>query len=289
MKEKMMKKIVGFIMLYLCLFSIQPVAAATARDIASQWAPVICQVDNSDGLTAQQNIFTLVNYDRDWRLNNNWYNLLFYQLERAMYYSVVESDSHYFIGYYQYYPRHIGGGDHEHDMTGVLVAVNKTSDGSGKLDMVVTYNNNKWKKWDGSQVRLEGGHPVLNISAVTHEITAAGKSNRVLPAAGIYEISSSGNLKGQGNNKALQEGAHASYRLISLTQLWEHRQDIGQGRVFTRWGYFDSYNAVKVKAPWVWEYRQFNWLTKPGELIQYFKRKHVKSCNYLDNPYQLSM
>lgn len=271
-----MKKIVGFIMLYICLFSIQSVAEATARDIASQWAPVICQVDNSDGLKAQQNIFTFVNYDYDWRLNNNWYNLLFYQLERAMYYSVVESDSHYFIGYYQYYPRHIDGGDHEHDLTGVLIAVSKTSDGSGQFDMLVTYNNNKWQKWKGSQVRLEGGHPVLNISAATHEITTVGKSNRALPAASLYEISSSG-------------GSHASYHLIPLTQLWDHRQDIGQGRVFARWGYFDSYNAVKVKAPWVWEYRQINWLTNPDELIQHFKRRPVKSCNYLSNPYQLSI
>lgn len=285
----MKKSVFIIVLLFAFLFFVRPIFAAPALNVAAQWSPIICQVDNSDGLTAQQNIFTLVNYDRDWRLNNNWYNLLFYQLERAMYYSVVESDTHYFIGYYQYYPRHIGGGDHEHDMTGVLVAVSKTADGSSQLDMLVTYNNNKWQKWNGSQVRLEGGHPVLNISAKTHEIAAAGKSNGALPTASLYEISSSGYLKVQGNNKALQGGSHASYRLIPLTQLWDHRQDIGQGRVFAHWGYFDSYNAIKVKAPWVWEYRQINWLTNPDELIQHFKRRPVKYCNYLSNPYQLSM
>ncbi|HWR09547.1 hypothetical protein [Sporomusa sp.] len=280
-----------YIIILLVLFWLggQPVPAAPAPDIVTQWSPVICQLDKSDGLSAPQNIFTLVNYDRDWRLNNNWYNLLFYPLERAMYYSVVESDSHYYISYYQYYPRHIGGGDHEHDLTGVLLAVSKTPDKSGRLDMLVTYSNNKWQRWDGSRVRLVGRHPVLNIRAASHEIAAAGRSNRALTSSAMYQIAASGNPTGLDNTKALQKGANAGYRLISLDQLWDRRQDIGQSRVFARWGSFDSYNAVKVTAPWVWEYRQLNWLTRPGELIQYFQGRTVRECNYLSNPYQPGM
>lgn len=280
----MKKSLAVILFLYYCVWFPLPVSAVPAADIASRWSPVICQADTGNGLTAQQNIFTLVNYDRDWRLNNNWYNLLFYPLERVMYYSVVESDSHYFIGYYQYYPRHTGRAEHEHDLTGVLLAVAKTPDQTGRLDMLLTYSNKKWRPWPGAKVRLEGRHPVLNIRPGSHEITAAGRSRRGGPAAGIYEIPASDKPAGP-ISKVLPDGAHGGYRLVPLTQLWERRQDIGQGRVFARWGAFDSYTEVKVTVPWVWEYRQLNWLTKPGELIQYFQDRRVRASNYLSNPY----
>ncbi|WP_371378676.1 hypothetical protein [Sporomusa aerivorans] len=266
----MKRSISCLVLLYICLLYPLPAAAAQPVDMAARWAPVICQTDGSDGLAAPQNIFTLINYDRDWRLNNNWYNLLFYPLDQAMYYSVVESDTHYFIGYYQYYPRHAGGG-HEHDLTGVLAAVSKTPDGAGRLDMLVTYSNHQWQKWSGSRVRLEGRHPVVKIRTASHEITALGKSRRALPATALY---------------AAAGGGPAGYRLVPLTQLWEQRQDIGSGRVFARWGYFDSFNAIKVTAPWLWEYHRLNWLATPGELIQYFRGRPVKACQYLSNPYQ---
>ncbi|HEY3425448.1 MAG TPA: hypothetical protein VGL27_11670 [Negativicutes bacterium] len=282
----MKERVCRLLFLMIVIFFTQPGFAAPALNVAIQWSPVFYQMDKSDGLTAQQNIFTLVNFDRDWRLNNNWYNLLFYPLDRMMYYSVVESDTHYFIGYYQYYPRHIGGGDHEHDMTGALLAVSKTPDGLGRLDMLVTYSNNRWEKWNGAQVQLEAGHPSLTISAATHAIAASGKSSRVLRTDGIREISSTANLLAKGNNMVLSGGAYTGYRLIPLTQLWDHRQEIGQGRVFARWGYFDSYNAITVTAPWVWDYCQINWLAKPGEFIQCFKGIPVKACAYLSNPYQ---
>lgn len=267
-----MKKNIGcLVLLYICLLCPFPVGAAPAGDMAARWAPVICQTGHSSSLNAPQNIFTLINYDRDWQLNNNWYNLLFYPLDRAMYYSVVESDTHYFIGYYQYYPRHTDD-RHEHDLTGVLAAVSKTPDGAGWLDMLITYSNHQWRKWHGSRVRLEDGHPVLNIHAASHKITAAGKSRRALPVTALY---------------ASPAGAHAGYRLVPLTQLWEHRQDIGPGRVFARWGYFDSIDVVRVTAPWIWEYRRLNWLAAPGELLQYFRgSRPVQACRYLNNPYQ---
>ncbi len=276
-----MRKSAGLLLLtFILLFTALPAAAAAPAELASQWSPVIRGDATGDGLTAQQNIFTLVNYDCDWRLNNNWYNLLFFPLERAMYYSVVESDTHYFIGYYQYYPRHTGGSGREHDLTGVLLAIDKTAAGSDQLAMLLTYSNNKWRHWPGSRVRLEGGHPVLNIRAGSHAITAAGGSSRVWPAS-FYELPAAG----QAFNKTLPGRAHGSYRLVPLAALWERRQDIGQGRVFASWGVFDSYNEVQVTVPWVWEYRRLNWLKQPGELVQYFRGQPVQACNYLSNPY----
>ena len=280
----MKKSLVFILFVYNFLLCPLPVSAVPAADIASRWSPVICQIDTGSGLTAQQNMFTLVNYDRDWRLNNNWYNLLFYSLEQVVYYSVVESDTHYFIGYYQYYPRHVGRAQYEHDMTGMLLAVAKTPDQTGQLDMLLTYSNKQWRQWPGSKVHMEGRHPVLNIRAGSHEITTAGGSSRVLPVARIYESPVSDELGGP-IAKVPPGGAHAGYRLVPLAALWERRQDIGQGRVFASWGVFDTYNEAQVTVPWVWEYRRLNWLKQPGELVRYFQGQPVQACNYLSNPY----
>ncbi|WP_371366989.1 hypothetical protein [Sporomusa rhizae] len=258
----MKKSICLITFLLIGLLCVQPISAADDLLVAEQWAPVIRKMDNKDSLTAQTNMFTAVDYDHDWRLNNNWYNLMFYPPKPAVYYSVVESDTHYFLGYYQYYPRHMGRSQHEHDLTGVLLAVGKTPDGAGRLEMLLTYSNHNWQKQNGAKVRLEGGRPVLKISAGTHEIAVVGKRKRFLPGE-----------------------AHIGYSLIPLTQLWEQRREIGQGRVFAGWGYFDSYNAVKVTAPWLWDYHHINWLTNPGELFQYLSGTPIRECNYLINPY----
>lgn len=271
-----MKRSICLVLVYLCLLGIRPAAAAQADDLAGRWAPVICQGDQRNDLSALENTFAVVNYDRDWRLNNNWYNLLFYPPNQAMYYSVVESDSHYFFGYYQYYPRHAGDTTHEHDLTGVLAAVRKTADGTGALDLLLTYSHGNWQAWKGSQVRLEGSRPVLNIRAASHAISAAAPGRRALPADALYPVPANGQ----------PGGARGGYQLVPLTQLWEQRQEIGQNRVFARWGYFDSIQAGKVTAPWVWEYHRLHWLAQPGELLQYFQGRPVKACNYLRNPYQ---
>lgn len=273
----MKKSIGGLLLLAICLFfGSRPADAARADDIAARWAPVICQRGQGDGLRMAENTFTLVNYDRDWRLNNNWYNLLFYPPRPAMYYSVVESDSHYFLGYYQYYPRHTGSAGHEHDLTGVLAAVRKTPEGAGQLDFLLTYTAGNWHSWQGSRVRQEGNHPVLNIYAASHELTAAGRSRRALPATALYPLPAT----------TPAGDARGGYQLVPFAELWEQRQDIGQNHAFARWGYFDSMSAIRITAPWVWEYRRLNWLTQPGELVQYFQGRRVKACTYLMNPYQ---
>ncbi|WP_169716680.1 hypothetical protein [Sporomusa acidovorans] len=282
----MMKKNFCLTMLLLVsLFSARPIFAVAAPNLVAQWAPVIYQTDSSDNLTAQQNVFTSVNYDLDWRSSNNGYNLRFYPMNWTMYYSVVESDTHYFIAYYQYYPRYLHDGENKQDMTGVLVAVSKTSDGSGRLDMLLTYSNKDWRKWEGSKVQLEGGHPALTISAATHAITAGKKRYQLSRTDGVYLKPSPANLM-QADDQELQGGFRAGYRLIPLTQLWEHCQDIGPGRVFARWGYLDSNNSSVTTAPWVWGYHQINWLSQPGELVQRFQRLPFKPVNYLNNIYR---
>ena len=232
------------------------VTEAATPDVVLRWAPVMKQQqNNSDAIS---DVCTLVNYDQDWRSNNNWYNVRFFSLTMAMYYSVVESETHYYLGYYQYYPRFLGGSAYENDMTGILAVVRKGSNGPEFLEVLLTYSNGKWRKWDGNS------HPTVSISPGTHEIT----------------------LLTANSNKSRSGKADCSYQLVSLDELWSRRQDIGKNHTFGRWGYFDSNFSPGTPVPWVWDYQRFNWLSQPGELTQSMQGVSVTPVKYLNNPYQ---
>jgi hypothetical protein len=80
---------------------------------------------------------------------------------------------------------------------------------------------------------------------------------------------------------------YSGYRLVALDELWERRYDIGKGRVFSRWGYFDSeYPGAAKAAPWLWECRRVKWLAEPAELLQSFRRAPARLARYLHNPYR---
>jgi hypothetical protein len=246
--------------------------AGSDADMVLWWAPIIYQQDDGQNPMARENTFTAVNYDRDWRANNNWENLPYYPPGAAVYYSLVESDTHYFIGYYLYYPRHTGGTKHEHDMGGVLAVVQKGADKFGQLELLLIYNNNEWLKLSGSHVRRENGHPILVVSTGTHEIS----NEREPGPGGAYPMPLT-----SGQSTA---PAHGGYRLVDLQELWQHRNDIGQNRTFNRWGYFDS-DYLNVAAPWVWEYHRINWLAKPAEMLQRIHDTANQTVKYLNNPY----
>ncbi len=263
------------IVVFLLGVLVTPVQAGTASDadMALWWAPVIYQQDDGRNPIARENTFTTVNYDHDWRADNNWENLPYYPPVPAVYYSLVESDTHYFIGYYLYYPRHTGATKHENDMSGVMVVVQKSNDKYGQLEMLLVYGNNNCAKISYSHVWRENSyHPILVVSAGTHEIT----NERAPGPGGAYPL-----FPTSGQTAA----AHGGYRLVDLQELWQHRNDIGQNRTFNRWGYFDSGEYINVAAPWVWEYRKTNWLAKPAEMLQRIYGGANQPVKYLNNPY----
>lgn len=268
--------------LFLLVLLVTPVQANALSDAAVilQWAPVIHQQDHDQNPLSRENIFTVVNFDRDWRMNNNWENLPYYPPNAAVYYSLVESDTHYFIGYYLYYPRHIGKAQHEHDMAGVLAVVQK---GSGQLELLLTYNHNECLKWNGSHVRLEAGHPSLVVSAGTHEISPVKTYEAAPGPGGICPLSPEKQVPGTGSQTGT--ASSAVYQLVDLKELWQRCNDIGQSRTFSRWGYFDSYYYFDATAPWMWEYNRINWLAKPAELVSRGHGNHRQPITYLKNPY----
>ena len=255
------------ILLLICVSLLAIPERADAMDpatLAAQWKPLIYQQNRLEKQDIKLNVSVPVDYDHDWRTNNNWYNFLFFPLQEAMYYSVVESETHYYIGYYQYYPRYTAGREQEHDFTGILLSVLKNAAEANPLEAVISYSNHHWEYRKGNSLCLKNNHPLVKIASSSHEIDFIGKSNR-----------------------NFQEKTHNDYALVPLLDLWDRRQDIGPGRLFSQWGYFDSLNVRTVAAPWLWNYRTYNWLSKPEELFKHIQGNSIFKVPYIANPYQL--
>ncbi|ALP36920.1 hypothetical protein ASL14_12830 [Paenibacillus sp. IHB B 3084] len=106
-------------------------------NIAGYWSPVLYQ-DVGNG--PHTDIPTAVDFDGDWNGTNNWENIDNYAsgknpLYPWLYWSLAETETHYFIGYDVFYARNDpegvagpigdGLGDHENDMEGMLLVVRK--------------------------------------------------------------------------------------------------------------------------------------------------------------------
>lgn len=100
--------------------------------IVQYWSPVLYQ---DVGSKPEGDIPVKVNFDGDWNAANSWENIGLYgpgssrALTPNVYWSFVESETHYFIGYYLFYATHDPSGslgDHENDMEGMMFAIRKS-------------------------------------------------------------------------------------------------------------------------------------------------------------------
>lgn len=102
------------------------------RAVAERWAPHIYQgIGDTSGGNVNVDLPTTVDFDGNQKARDNksGARLNTTRNTAAVYYSVVESKTHYFITYSMYYPlRLVGQDDFEHDFTGAVMVVDKASD-----------------------------------------------------------------------------------------------------------------------------------------------------------------
>ena len=79
------------------------------REIAAAFAPIFYQ---SLGTHPRYDYITNFDFDRDWRGDNNWANAADtrFPLRAYVYYSVAETETHFFIAYAVFHPRDYKGG-----------------------------------------------------------------------------------------------------------------------------------------------------------------------------------
>ena len=127
------------------------VAAATVstKDLAAYWAPDFYQ-DVNDTYGYASDYMTNFDYDGDWKGNNNWENMNNFPLRAYAYYSVVETTTHWFIGYYDYHARDDGPiwlDAHENDMEGLLLVIRKDGSTYGSFQLMETLSHNQYYQY----------------------------------------------------------------------------------------------------------------------------------------------
>lgn len=120
--------------------------------LALRWAPIHHQDVNrtgQDALGGRSDFVTAIDYDGDWDTRNNWRNLPGAPAKAVAYYSVVSTDTHWYVVYAFYHPRDWCGyvlcrlaAHHENDLEGLLAIVRRPErfapDDFGALQGVVT-------------------------------------------------------------------------------------------------------------------------------------------------------
>lgn len=283
-------------------------------DLVVRYAPVIYQCAKSD-----QDYITKADFDGDWISNNNWGNQPDYPLKAYLYYSLVESKTHFFIFYSLFHPRDYEPvcswiSCHENDLESIQVVIEKDKTKFGKLIILETlahgniflYSNGKEIKGGYLKVKgditLEESHPVIFVEVYGHGIygksTDSYRANPSLWKTVVYRYRGKAEVPESINDK------DASYELTSIyDSLWMHRKEVGEGRAFDKIfnykgerlpAYFDGndYGIDRANTPWGYNQAtgdgvvQGDWFFDPAKAIIFHAGKIPNfSQEYIYSPY----
>jgi hypothetical protein len=124
------------------------------RSLAYRWAPIIVQ-DTASKWNAD--FIGRMDYDGDWRSNNNWDNLPEAGIAPYVYYDVVETATHWFLHYHTFHPRDWdniffgtcapGSDCHENDTENLMVMVQKDGSTYGRFRLLETRAHNDFYQY----------------------------------------------------------------------------------------------------------------------------------------------
>ena len=238
-----------------------------ARDLAVRFSPVWHQQMTSSDAEHRYDLPTVFDFDGDWTGNNNWAHAADpqYSLWAFTYYSVSESEDHYFVHYACYYPRHWSaaqakqqsvldaiqqtyreivnqgsqadtGPDHENDLAGVLVIVDKWGQSGPEVVAAEIATRDQFLRavTEGSDLqvpggvpqqtlRLENGHPAFYIGSQKHDIRtdAGGQSQAGAPMLTLRY--------GPSTELAQIQNGQATYELVPIKKtFYQHAQQSRQ-------------------------------------------------------------
>ncbi|MGH3736924.1 MAG: hypothetical protein ACRDT6_15135 [Micromonosporaceae bacterium] len=289
-----------------------PASAVTTAELAYRWAPVHYQDTDSSDYDADY--LTRIDFDGDWNTLDNWeaQDDSVSRLTAWVYYSVVSTSTHWFIGYGFYHPRdwcegRVAGLAHENDMEGVLLTVRRDGSAYGTFEAMVTvshidfysytpgsssYTNGR-EDIDG-RVRMQsyGGYlrPTTYQEAKGHGCRAYPGYNPGGDGVVYYPSSSTAEVPSSGTDQFVR------YRLTNVfatSGLWAHRY---HSATFASWGTFRGDNGTNnaAHAPWGWDDHNDGsdlprglLATDPAKLVStYFGNEGSFSRTYTYNPYR---
>ncbi len=255
--------------------------AALDKQIAAQFAPVIYQ-----GLADQPRYDYITNFDfdGDWKGDNNWVNAgnKSHSLRAFVYYSVIETATHYFVHYAFFHPRDYKGGlgkstlvdvlikegirragkdptgladdvalSHENDLEGCLIVAEKRGDDLRKavVQYVETMSHNRYLKYRPREVPGTVGEWV-QMKEQQPLLFAEPKGHGVSSYLGTREQlkkSVNGTLVysygGRAEDPEKRRGDAIGYDLIAMQETLWQRAQTGESETYAE---VIDYQTVKV-------------------------------------------
>ncbi len=257
--------------------------------LAEHWAPVIYQ-DVNEHHDVRGDFISKFNFDGNWAGNDNWDNYDQYPLEAYVYYSVQETVTHYFIGYYFFHAKDdadVDADKHENDMEGILLVIKKNGSAFGTFQLMETQAHNQWYQYtndsnitagyddiDG-EVRFQYHRPKVHVQANGNFWEAGGRGHGVhayydtLPReSGGFRYIYTGEAQVPDTEAVKGNYTYScGYALTSIDEIWDLRfgnptEDglkYGDGHTFGSFGRFDGDGSRGgggddgAKAPWGWD------------------------------------
>jgi hypothetical protein len=289
-------------------------AVPTDLDLAYRWAPVHHQDTDSSDYDADY--LSPVDFDGDWDAKNNWEHQddNVNNLKGKVYYSVVETSTHWHLVYSFFHPRDwVDYPDpfkldhHENDMEGALLIVRKDGSTYGTLEGMVTVAHNHFYSFtppgsplQSGQETIDGSIIMVNYDGCQHPTTFQEAKGHGLKAwngssfpggDGIlyYPSRTTAEVPANGNDQSVQ------YQLVDTFTsggLWSHRND---SLTFASWGTFRGDNGKDnaANAAWGWDdvddgnVLRGEMATDPAKLVSiYFSNLGNFSTTYLRNAYR---
>jgi hypothetical protein len=289
-------------------------AAAVPTDaaLALHWAPVHYQDTDSSDYDADY--LSTVDYDGDWDAKNNWEHQddSLARLTGAVYYSVVETSTHWHLVYAFYHPRDwsdvpdpFGLYTHENDMEGILLTVRKDGTEFGRPEAMVTVAHSDFYSYIPPGGTYTNGRETIDGTLVLQTYNGVSRPTTFQEAKGhgclrwngsdlgdgvVYYPTGTGEVPSSGNDRFV------GYRLVdifSTNGLWAHRNN---GLTFASFGTFRGDNGQDnaANAPWGWDDHDDGsdlprglLATDPATLVAaYFGNKGSFSTAYLRNGYR---
>jgi hypothetical protein len=286
------------------------------------WAPTF-YVDTDTG-GAGLDLIRKVDFDGDWKASNNVANLSWGSKDAVVYYSFVKTSSHWFLGYYVFFPKRWTswwlGTQYENTMRGVLLVVEQDGSTYGKLVLMETMTEDTYFQYVPPTVPIKGSasddgdihydwdyptdhHPIVYVHSQDHGIWGdAYWANNVarwdldgFPGDDGVEY-----MYGAVAESPATDNDVVYYNVVPLVDtLWAKRLETGDGEPFEAFGQFGSSGTPHAKSLAPWRFYDGNSPLDPhGELLYDpadLVRRHFKngwgaySFNYSYNPYAIKV
>jgi hypothetical protein len=286
--------------LILLILSARPSAGAADfyYRLARYHAPAVIQELGQD---PGADIFTrFVDFDGDDLADNNWENTHKFPLEPAVYYEVLETDTHYFITYAYFHPRDylnfwfcLPVLCHENDLEGAILTVKKNGNAYGRVLFAEALAHSSIA--GGRIFRTYADKVALLIESGGHGIYLW---NGTLPGRfEIFALKRDRRLIGK-----LGARVPRKFALVAMKHLWD-LQDKGRRATLGRFDFdgrfhlkhlFSSFAGKKfgtaqAQLPWGWKSfagERGEWFLDPALWVyRKLRRPRGFSLTYLHHPY----